>query len=419
MSDILWHNEEWPLERLKAFDRNPRTISARQKKILRDAIERVGFHTPILAQPDGTIISGHQRVEVLRDLGETKVSVRIPERVLTEAEFRQVLLQSNINNGEFDWKMLSVDFEIAELKGWGMPDEWVRKIKPIFDDQKAEETPPLQDKVVSTSGDVWLLGGHRVMCGDSTKEIDVQKLMNGQKTEITLTSPPYNLGTNAVLRGYNGDAEDSAYIDKSDHKSQAEYLKFLSAFTSIAIKYSSFVFCNIQLLAGNKLAIPAWWMQFHDKLVDVMVWDKEHAAPLMAQRCLNSVWEFIFIFTDEKNPKRSIKTGETWRGTKDNIVRMNTSGTKDHLAKNHKATFPVAFARHFITNFSEKSVLDLFGGTGSTLIACEETNRTCFMMELSPAYVDLICRRYTQFAQKPVILEATGENFDAVMKSRS
>ena len=109
----------------------------------------------------------------------------------------------------------------------------------------------------------------------------------------------------------------------------------------------------------------------------------------------------IFILTDENEPKRSIKTGESFRGNLQNIFRLNpVRGGKDEFQKSHGAVFPIAFAEHFIKNFSTVSVLELFGGSGSTLIACEKTNRKCFMLELDPHYVDVIIARWENFTGK-------------------
>jgi len=222
---------------------------------------------------------------------------------------------------------------------------------------------------------------------------------------MCFTSPPYNLGNNAKLRGYNGDGKDSAYREKSDHKSESEYLEFLMAFTNNALIASDTAFINIQCIAGNKFVIPEYWHQNASRLIDIMCWDKEHAAPQMAARVLNSVWEFIFIFGNEDRPTRSMKHGPDFRGTVDNIYRLNPVGKKDPLAKDHGAVFPIQFAEHFVSKFSDDSVLDLFGGSGSTLIACEKTKRKCFMMELDPHYCDVIIARWEKYTgQKAEIL---------------
>jgi DNA modification methylase len=379
---------------------NPNKHSDRQIELLAKIMDHQGWRAPIVvSNRSGFIVSGHGRLMAAMKLGWKKVPVSRQDFKDEAQEYSHLIADNKIasmaehdDNAMIDGiKTLGItDFELLGLDGFSLPEV----IEPQCDEDEVPEQVDTRCKL----GDVWTLGRHRLMCGDSTSIDAVDALMAGEKADITFTSPPYNLGDNAKLRGYNGDGEDTVYTEKSDHKSQDEYLSFLGAWTMLALKHSTTVFNNVQVLAGNKLAIPKYWMSFHDKLIDVMVWDKEHAPPQMAARVLNSVWEFIFIFTDEHEPKRSIKTGKTFRGTIDNIFRLNPNrGTKDESSKTHGAVFPVAFAEHFINNFSDKSVLDLFGGSGSTLIACEKTNRKCFMMELDPHYCDVILARWEKY----------------------
>lgn len=358
-------------------------------------------HPIIVSKKSGFIVAGHGRKLSAIRAGIKAFPVVFQDFETDEQEYAFIqsdnaialwadLDLSGINSDlgdlgpDFDINMLGIkDFalDMADKEGLTDPDEVPENVEPIC-------------KI----GQIWRLGEHRLMCGDSTDINQVEKLMDKKNADITFSSPPYNLGDNAKLRGYNGDGEDTVYNEKSDHKSQEDYLKFMSAWTNVALKFSTTVFCNVQLLAGNKLALPKYWMEFHDKLIDIMIWDKEHAQPSAAPRVLNSVFELIFIFTDENNPKRSIKTGKEFRGTLQNIFRLNpVRGGKDEFQKSHGAVFPVAFAEHFITKFSTKSVLELFGGSGSTLIACEKTNRKCFMMELDPHYCDVIIARWEKF----------------------
>lgn len=181
---------------------------------------------------------------------------------------------------------------------------------------------------------------------------------------------------------------------------QDEYLDFLKAFTTNAMTVSDIVFCNIQFLAGNKLVIPEYWNHFRNNVVDILIWDKVHAQPAAAEHVLNSVWEFIFAFTMNGNTTRSIDTGPKFRGTIDNIYRLNPAGKKDELAKDHRAVFPVALAEHFISQFSTNSVLDIFGGSGTTMIAAEKLGRKSYLMELDPHYCDVIVARWEKYTGK-------------------
>lgn len=389
---------------LKDHPKNRNQHGSDQIKRLGKIIKYQGWRYAIkVSKRSGFITSGHGRKLTAIGEGWTEVPVVYQDYEDEAQEYADVQADNAIASWA-DLDLAGINFDIGDLG----PDFDLELLGlknfsvDVADKEGLTDPDQVPDKVdpVCKTGDLWKLGEHRLLCGDSTKKEDVEKLMNGEKADITFTSPPYNLGNNAKLRGYNGDGDDSAYIEKSDHKSQEEYLQFLIKWTDLAIKFSNTVFCNIQILAGNKLSVPMYWMNYHNKLIDIMIWDKEHAPPQMAERVLNSVWEFIFIFTDEHNPKRSIKTGKKFRGTLDNIYRLNPVGKKDKLAKDHGAVFPVAFAEHFAEHFAEKSILDLFGGSGTSIIACEKTNRKCFMMELDPNYCDVIIKRWEDFTGK-------------------
>ncbi len=411
------------LHKLIPNPRNPNKHPEKQIKMLAKIIDYQGQRSPIIVSTrSGFITKGHGRLEAIQSLKWEKAAVDFQDYASEAEEHADMIADNKIAElAENDPNIInSLALEMPEgfdMDLLGIPDFELIGVEQL--PQCDEDAVPEQVPTVSVLGDLYELGEHRLLCGDSTSIDAVEKLMNGEKADITFSSPPYNLGNNAKLRGYNGDGDDTVYNEKSDHKSQDEYLSFMSMWTMLAMKFSTTVFCNVQLLAGNKLAIPKYWMAFHDKLIDVMVWDKEHAPPQMAARVLNSVWEFIFILTDENEPKRSIKTGESWRGTIDNIYRLNPNrGTKDESAKNHGAVFPVAFAQYFVEKFSDKSVLELFGGSGSTLIACEKTNRKCFMMELDPHYVDVIVSRYCKYTGKTKVIR-NGEEITWEMSGKN
>ena len=390
-----------PLKDIKLNPKNRNKHPSDQIDRLVKIIKETGFRRPgTISNRTGFLVCGEGRYLAAKKLGLKEMPVMHQDYADAAQELADAVADNAIDKwAELDTSGIMQDlkeFEEFDLDLLGIKD--FRIVEPTIEPQCDEDELPDKVEPRSKLGDIYQLGQHRLMCGDSTSIDAVDKLMNGEKVEITFTSPPYNLGKNAKLRGYNGDGDDSAYREKSDHKTQDEYLQFLKDFTAICVSYSKNSFINIQLLAGNKMIMSEYWNHFKNHLVDLMIWDKEHAQPSAAQRVLNSVFEMIFIFSHEEFPSRSIKTGKEFRGTVQNIFRLNPMrGGKDEFQKDHGAVFPVAFAEHFISNFSNESVLDLFGGSGTTLIACEKTNRKCFMMELDPHYCDVIVARWEKY----------------------
>lgn len=394
-----------PVENITPRPDNRNKHSDEQIQRLSEIIQYQGFRDPlIISNQTQLLVSGHGRVMAAKKLGLKELPVIYQDFDTPEQEYAAMVSENSIASwAELDFSGINTDlvdlgpdFNI-DMLGIENFEIDVADKDGLTDPDDVPE-PPKEPK--TKRGDIYKLGNHKLMCGDSTMIDDVEKLVNIESVTMCFTSPPYNLGDNAKLRGYNGDGKDSAYLEKSDHKSQIEYLQFLNDFTSICVSKCTLSFINIQLLAGNKLIMPEYWNNFRDRLVDLMVWDKEHAAPQMAARVLNSVFEMIYIFSNEQNPKRSIKTGPEFRGTVQNVFRLNPMrGKKDESQKDHGAVFPVAFPEYFIESFTDKNdtVYEPFCGSGTTIIACEKLNRIGFGMELDPRYCDVIVSRWENF----------------------
>jgi site-specific DNA-methyltransferase (adenine-specific) len=259
-----------------------------------------------------------------------------------------------------------------------------------------DEVPEVDEKSepVSKRGEMYELGNSILMCGDSTNAEDVARLMGGEKADITFTSPPYNAGFSP---SEIGTGKTSKYEgENTDDKSTEEYRKFLNDYLALSLEHSQFSFMNIQSLSGNKIALIECLNDNKEVFADTIIWDKINSQPAMAHKVLNSVFEYVHIFS--KNASRAIGVKD-FRGTVNNIIHISRQ-TKNEYAKEHNATFPVEFAEFFVKNFSEKMVYEPFGGSGTTIIACEKNNRACRCMELSERYCDVIRRRYTQWAKE-------------------
>lgn len=174
-----------------------------------------------------------------------------------------------------------------------------------------------------------------------------------------------------------------------------DYTRFLNASIRNAMECSRFTFCNIQLLANNKGSILDMLEDNRARFADAIVWDKGRSRPQIAANVLNSEYEFVFVFSESAT--RAIGT-IPFHGTLKNIVHISPS--HNDFADVHNAVFPVEFCGYFIEKFAKESVLDLFGGTGTTMIAAEQLGRRCYMVELDPQYCDVILSRWEKLTGK-------------------
>ena len=352
------------------------------------------------------IIDGHSRHEVLQLLESGAIypknpdgkeyAVTIPDKLpcsflhlknKTEAKKAVLIYNSKYKNIDSDilaeWVSdlnldeLKSQIEIPELKlGFDMPQE--------LESDSIDDAAKIKTDI--KLGDLIEIGKHRLLCGDSTKKEDVERLMNGAKADITFTSPPYNVAKNSTLSSHQKNG--SKYISDSDNRSNDEYLTFLKLFIEWSLKCSSYVFVNIQSLSGNKISLIELLNIYKDNYADTIIWDKGNAQPAMANNVLNSEYEYIHCFSEKANRAIGVKT---FRGTLSNILRISKQ-TRNEV-KEHNATFPIELPNFFIMNFSEKSVYEPFTGSGTTMVACQTLDRTCYGMELEPLYCQVTINR--------------------------
>lgn len=372
------------IDQIKPNPDNPRIIKDDKFKKLVKSLQEFPEMTQIrrvVVNKDLMILGGNMRWRAAKEAGWTDIPVEIVD--LPEDKQREFIIKDNVSGGEWDWDTLANEWSKEQLEDWGVDIEnWTN------DEVVEDDVPDLDDTIKPESklGEVYQLGRHRVMCGDSTKIEDVEKLMDGKKADITFHSPPYNVGHNL---GYKNDNKYENYKDDNP-----EYDTLLNETTNNALNYSRYAFVNLQFLANNKRNIINYLMTFRDVFVDILFWKKSQVQPAMANNVLNSQVECIFVFSNH-NQSRAIDTGN-FRGNLSNFIETN-SNSRNENSDIHNAGFPVEFAHHFVINFSKESVIDLFMGTGTTLIACEQTNRNCYGMEIDPKYVDVIRKRYHKF----------------------
>jgi DNA modification methylase len=408
--------------KLIPYARNSRTHSDDQVQQIMGSIKEFGFTNPVLVDGDGVIIAGHGRTMAAQRLGMKEVPcLRLSH--LTEAQKRAYIIADNklALNAGWDDEMLSVelrnlrdeDFDLS-LTGFDDAELSALLADAVADGLTDEDAvPEVPEQPVTVEGDVWLLGRHRLMCGDSTSIDAVDKLMAGRKANICFTSPPYNAGS---LNVKGNKTTGKKYNSFDDNQTADEFFDFLSANMSCMLAVSDEVFYTIGIVQDNKRTIFKMVDSFGDTFKDVIYWKKKTAAPHIQKGVINNLVEFILCFGDGK---RKFVNPQFGQGTYWNVIE-GAGASGNEYSDIHKATFPVYLPENIITNFTGMNaiVIDCFGGTGTTLIACEKTARDCRMMELDPKYCDVIIKRWQDFTGQKATFEATGQTYDEIKGAR-
>lgn len=386
---------------LKSHPDNRNKHPKEQIERLAKILEHQGFRYPVkVSKRSGFVTSGHGRIEAAKLKGWTEVPVSFQDYESEAQEYADVQADNAIASwAELDLSGITADIGILgpefDLDMLGLKDFTI-EIAGVEGQCDEDEVPEVKEPIAKL-GDVWQLGEHRLMCGDSTSIDAVEKLMNGAKADMVFTSPPYNAGK----KGF----EAKGKYKNANDDDEALWLEMMSGFTSAWMTVSQYLFINLQILSGNKVKIHEWLHLFRNNFVDQMALTKS-TLPAMEPNILNAELEFMYILNSDEHPKKHIKLGVEFRGNVSNVYEMRRSSGE--FAKEHRATFDVSFPEYFINTFlgQGRTVADPFGGTGSTLIACEKTKRKCFMMELDPHYVDVIIARFEKYTGKKAVLTA-------------
>jgi DNA modification methylase len=388
--------ELWPLDRLKPYDRNARTHSAEQVAQIAASIVEFGFTNPILVDSNDGIIAGHGRLSAAQELGLKTVPVVVLDH-LSERQRKAYILADNqlALNAGWDTDLLrgelqdlaELDFDLSLI---GFSDDELADLLPEIEElppEGADEdaAPEVPEEPVSKPGDVWLLGKHRVMCGDSTSLTEVDRLMDSAKAGLVFTDPPYGVEFRSNMsKRFDVLQNDDKILDIAP-----------VVWDAMADNTAAFIWTSHHVY-------PVWRAQFEQFYKQTIVWHKGGGGmgDLEGQYALD--YEMA-LFCAKGSPKfRGSRGMAVWQIAKDAAALYV-----------HPTQKPVALAERAIADFSDKRaiVLDLFGGSGSTLIACEKTSRQARLMELDPRYCDVIVKRWQQFTGKTATLDATGERF--------
>ena len=382
MKTIIWNTEKRKISELKPAEYNPREMTDKQAKDLTVSLERFDLADPIVINTDNTIIGGHQRIKILTDVGRNEVDVRVPSRKLSLKEEQELNLRLNRNLGQWDYDALA-NFDQEMLLDVGFESAELDKVFQIEPEPKDDEVPAVPEEPKTKVGDIYILGNHRVMCGDSTKVDDVEKLMGGKKADMVFTDPPY--GIEAVQNNsIGGDKSFGKDVGGNIVKSNT-YSKIIGDDTTNTAKdfYNMCVSLNIKniiLWGGN------YFTDFLSPSRCWIVWDKEMTGNFSEAEM---AWTSF--------SKGGVKVFKhLWNGLSREGNRKEELKTRVHPTQKPVGLFAEIFKR--FDGF--KSIYDGFLGSGSTLIACEKTNRICYGMELDPKYCDVIVKRWEEYTGK-------------------
>jgi len=393
---------------LVPYARNSRTHSEEQVTQIASSIREFGFTNPVIIDNKNNIIAGHGRVLAAKKLGIDEVPCVVVTG-WTEAQKKAYVIADNklALNAGWDEKMLSLEFDELQELGFdleltGFSGDEILALKPLeetvglTDEDDVPDAPEIPKTVL---GDVWLLGDHRLMCGDSTSIDAVEKLMDGQKADMVFTDPPYRMqvegGSNQPI-GRAAAKLGEAIKDLCDFDPQ----EFLGVLPTVfdKNKMNSYVFCNKDL-------VPDYlqWGVKAGYAFNILFWKKPNAIPLGGQ------WrpdvEYLLVFRKSaiwNNALKDVSYSKCLEYGRENSTPHPTMKPVDMIVNQVK-----------ISSNDNSLVLDLFGGSGSTLIACEKTGRHCRMMELDPKYCDVIIKRWQDFTGKQATHAETGETFNA------
>ena len=472
--------------------KNPRKISKEKLERLQDKIQRLGFHNPVKTDENLNVLGGNQRLKALLKIAgkDLEIPVMYPTRPLTQAEKDEIVITDNISDGEWDWEILTADWDKVLTTSWGL--DWGEvETAAEEDNQITEDEVPEEIETRCKRGDIWQLGKHRLMCGDSTSIADVEKLMDGAKADMVFTDPPYgmkkekdgvlndNLNFDDLLAfnkewiplSFSALKENGSWycwgIDEPLMDIYAEILKPMKRENKISIQnyitwdkgsgfgqlsnlqrsYSIatekcwFVICGVQGYNNNSdnyyegfEPIRQYLEEECEKCGGHKIW-KQMLGNFMGHHYFTkSQWTFptaeaygkmqafgkeygAFGKEYEEIKKQYEEIKKQWYETRayfdnthDNMNDVwhfnRTSQEERKQTGGHATPKPIALCSRAIKSSSRENetVLDVFGGSGSTLIACEQLNRKCYMMELDEHYCDVIIQRWENLTGEKAVL---------------
>jgi DNA modification methylase len=421
-----------PIKELQFYERNAKLHPEKQVRQIANSIREFGFINPIIIDEARIIIAGHGRFEAAKLLGLTDVPT-IAANHLSKAQVQAYRLADNqlaLNSG-YDTDLLRIelgtlaemDFSFdLEITGFE-----TAEIDLMLDGQvepkpnPADAVPPVELHPVTQPGDIWQMGKHRLICGDSTKQETYEALMQGDKAQAVITDPPYNVPIEGHVCGL-GKTQHREFAMASGEMTDLEFDAFLDAFVALCVAHSvdgslHYIFIDWRHVY-NVLGVGR---KRYSEIKNICVWAKLNGGMGAMYR---SQHEMVLVFKNGTAPHiNTIQLGKYGRYRTNiwSFAGVNSFGKQQENLKLHPTVKPVAMLVEAIKDCTRRKhiVLDPFGGSGSTLIACEDSGRVARCIELDPLYCDVIIRRWQQHTGGKAVHVASELPFDAVATARA
>ena len=398
------------IDDITPYARNSRTHSDEQVAQIAASIREFGWTTPILIDEEGSVICGHGRLLAARKLGQAEVEV-IVARGWSDAKKRAYVIADNKLALNAGWDMELLALELADLKEFdfdlgltGFSDEELSKLLPDKTDGNTDqdEVPEVPADPITKPGDVWLMGKHRLLCGDSTSVDDMEKLTSGQLVDMWLTDPPYNVA-------YEGGTKDKLTI-QNDNMGDEQFRAFLrdAYVTADTVMKPGAVFyiwhADSEGYNFRGAARDAGW-----QVRQCLIWKK--SSQVMGRQDFH--WKHEPCLYGWKDGAAHLWANDRKQTTVLEFDKPSRNGE-------HPTMKPVAIFEYQLQNNTKGGdiVLDSFAGSGTTVIAAEMNGRVAHLMELDPRYCDVIIKRWQDFSGKAATLEGDGRTFDEIAGGR-
>jgi DNA modification methylase len=416
------------IDTLSANPHNARTHSKRQIRQIADSLKAFGFNNPVLIDSQSNIVAGHGRVEAAKLLGLALVpTIRLEN--LSADQIRAYVVADNrlAENAGWDKSILAIelqhlltvesDFEVT-VTGFEIPEIDLilqeANSKPDSDDVfDINETDP----AVTQSGDLWLLGKHRILCENALRQEAYVTLMGSRRAAVVFVDPPYNVPIDGHASG-NGAVRHREFQMASGEMSEAEFVAFLTTSLRLLVRYSAGSSVHYVCMDWRHMAeLLAAGEQIYDAFLNLCVWTKNNGSMGSFYR---SQHELIFVFRNGKGQHRNnVQLGQYGRNRTNvweypGVTNFGRQGEEGNLLALHPTVKPVALVADALLDCSARGdlVLDAFLGSGSTLIAAERVGRVCHGIEIDPIYVDVAIRRWQRHTGDHAIHAVTGKRFN-------